>query len=313
MAKRFRLTSKQKAVLTTLAPACKVAALPVLAIGMFFAVCLASTNTVKGTAVFFAALAFVCGAAGFKRLRGRFTLPMMALGLFVLVGGISTFYAVAGKFALQEFLKLLIAFCFACVLLAVAPGEGAAPGRRIASVLSGFTAFSGLVSIDLISTRILSNGVVGMLNGFSEDYKNFHVLEVGTRINSIFQNPNVFASIVGLGVLLALGLVISSENSRERAGHLICLYVNALSFMLAFSMGAIGFIAAAFLVYLLLELPERRARLFVLMVETLLLTIPSVALISATSFSWAPKSLQVVTAAMKLKDVCSLEEKLWQT
>ena len=28
------------------------------------------------------------------------------------------------------------------------------------------------------------------------------------------------------------------------------------------------------------------------------------------SFSWAPKSLQTVTVAMKLKDVCSLEEKL---
>ena len=27
----------------------------------------------------------------------------------------------------------------------------------------------------------------------------------------------------------------------------------------------------------------------------------------------APKSLQMVTAAMKLKDDCSLEEKLWQT
>ena len=27
-------------------------------------------------------------------------------------------------------------------------------------------------------------------------------------------------------------------------------------------------------------------------------------------FSWAPKSLQMVTAAKKLKDVCSLEEKL---
>ena len=27
----------------------------------------------------------------------------------------------------------------------------------------------------------------------------------------------------------------------------------------------------------------------------------------------APKSLQIVTAAMKLKDACSLEEKLWQT
>ena len=26
---------------------------------------------------------------------------------------------------------------------------------------------------------------------------------------------------------------------------------------------------------------------------------------------WAPKSLQMVTAVMKLKDVCSLERKLW--
>ena len=30
-----------------------------------------------------------------------------------------------------------------------------------------------------------------------------------------------------------------------------------------------------------------------------------------TLFSWTPKSLQMVTAAMKLKDTCSLEEKLW--
>ena len=30
-----------------------------------------------------------------------------------------------------------------------------------------------------------------------------------------------------------------------------------------------------------------------------------------TLFSWAPKSLQMVIAAMKLKDAYSLEEKLW--
>ena len=29
-----------------------------------------------------------------------------------------------------------------------------------------------------------------------------------------------------------------------------------------------------------------------------------------TFFSWAPKSLQMLTVAMKLKDACSLEEKL---
>ena len=32
-----------------------------------------------------------------------------------------------------------------------------------------------------------------------------------------------------------------------------------------------------------------------------------------TLFFWAPKSLQMVTAAMKLKDGCSLEEKLRPT
>ena len=31
---------------------------------------------------------------------------------------------------------------------------------------------------------------------------------------------------------------------------------------------------------------------------------------TVTDFPWAPKSLQMVTAVMKLKDTCSLEEKL---
>ena len=34
---------------------------------------------------------------------------------------------------------------------------------------------------------------------------------------------------------------------------------------------------------------------------------------SVRLFFWAPKSLQIVIADMKLKDACSLEGKLWQT
>ena len=30
-------------------------------------------------------------------------------------------------------------------------------------------------------------------------------------------------------------------------------------------------------------------------------------------FTWAPKSLQMVTVTMKLEDACSLKEKLWPT
>ena len=42
--------------------------------------------------------------------------------------------------------------------------------------------------------------------------------------------------------------------------------------------------------------------------------IDRLAMETVTNFSFlAPKSLQMVTAAMKLKDAYSLEEKLWQT
>ena len=34
---------------------------------------------------------------------------------------------------------------------------------------------------------------------------------------------------------------------------------------------------------------------------------------TVTNFTWAPKSLQMETAAMKLKDAYSLEGKLWPT
>ena len=35
--------------------------------------------------------------------------------------------------------------------------------------------------------------------------------------------------------------------------------------------------------------------------------------VTFTLFSWTPKSMWMMTAAMKLKDTCSLEGKLWQT
>ena len=42
-------------------------------------------------------------------------------------------------------------------------------------------------------------------------------------------------------------------------------------------------------------------------------TMETLFLLWVTLFFWAPKSLQMVIAAMKLKDAYSLEEKLWPT
>lgn len=267
----------------TLDPRLMKAALPVCTVLFFLTVCLTSIGTVKETAIFSILLSFAGGAFCFSRLRQRITLPVIAMALFVLMGGISTFYALAGKFALQEFLKVLISFCLAIFMLAATPGEGAAPGRRIASVLEGCTALAGLFSIDLLSTHLLSTPFLKLMIRFCEEYTAIDGVEIGTRMTSIFQNPNVFAGCAGIGVLLSLGLVLSSASVRERIIHLICLFVNALSFLLAFSMGAIAFIAVAFVVYLILERTERRASLFILMLETLAVTLAATVLIASNS------------------------------
>ena len=106
----------------------------------FLLVCFMVSKTMKGVALACVAAVLLVGVKGFSRLKERFTLPMLAATVFVLMGGISTFYAIAGKFALQEFLKLLISLCTAVVLLVWAPGEGVAPGRRVAAVISRFCA-----------------------------------------------------------------------------------------------------------------------------------------------------------------------------
>lgn len=249
----------------------------------FWAVCLTSASTVKMTALTLTALTLASVFLFFSKLRGRIGLPLLLLAAVVVMDGVSTLYAVSGKFALYEFLKVLAAFCLALLLLACAPERDT--GRWIAKVLSGCSAIAGLVSIDLLSTRLFSGLVLKALAVFTPDYGDLAGVEAGVRMTSLFGNPNVFAGVAGLGVLLSLGLARSSRALWERRVHLSCLYVNALSFLLAFSMGASGAIAVAFLVHLALEQRQaRRVRLLVLMAETLVLTVMSAAVISVTSF-----------------------------
>lgn len=284
------------------------------ALGFFSAVCLASVNTAKVTALLCVALALVVGLFCFTRLRERFHLPMLMLALFTAMGGVSTFYAVSGKFALREFLKLLISFCLAVAFLSLVKGEGSKPARKIASTLAWGAAISGVISIDLLSTHIIS-GLFSVISGiFSSDYADMGGVEAGVRMTSMFQNPNVFAACVGIGVMLGLGLVLSAETEKERRNSLICLYINALSFVLAFSMGAIAFAALGFLSYLLLERKERRAELFVLMVETLLVTLVGMIPIAVTSLdTWNGfQPIPLICLALGAAALCLLDRHVGQ-
>lgn len=271
---------------------------------LFTVLCLCSASTVKaagiGLSFCLAGGAFVC----FGSLRDRIGIPMLALCLFVVMDGVSAFYAIAGKFALYEFLKVLCALCIVLLLTALAPGRGEKPVRWIGTILEVACAAAALVSVDLLSTHIVSGAVLKALEGVTPDYSGLAGVEAGVRMTSIFANPNIFAGCAGIGVLLSLGLTLSSKG-RERILHCALLYVNSLAFVLAFSMGASGAIACAFVAYLLLENRVKRPESLVLMLETLVLTIVAAGTVSMTSFG-AWDGVNPIPLACTILGACTL-------
>lgn len=251
----------------------------------FLVICLSSVSTAKGIAMVAAICAIAALVFRHKQFASRLSVPFLVLSLWVTMNGISTLYAVSGKFALRAFVVVLTSFCCVILLLALAKGEDRQLGRGFATVLEGAAAVAGLVSIDLLSTYLLSTPVLGLLRLFTSDYSNLSGVEAGVRMTSIFTNPNVFAGCMGIGVFLSLGLAGTSQQKGHRRFHLVCLYINALSFFLAFSMGASGVIVVAFLVYLLFERKSARGAALVLMVETLILVAAAGFLVSATSLT----------------------------
>ena len=256
-----------------------------LILAFFLVICLSSVSTAKGIAMVAAICAIAALVLRHKQFVARLSVPFLALSLWVIMNGVSTLYAVSGKFALRAFVVVLTSFCCVILLLALAKGEDRQLGRGFATVLEGAAAVAGLVSIDLLSTHLISTPVLGLLRLFTSDYNNLGGVEAGVRMTSIFINPNVFAGCMGIGVFLSLGLAGTSQQKGHRRFHLVCLYINALSFFLAFSMGASGVIAVAFLVYLLLERKNARGATLVLMVETLILVAAAGFLVSATSLT----------------------------
>ena len=250
----------------------------------FLALSVCKDISASGLALLIVLVAAVAAVMCYTRLKRLVTVPMAALFLLVLLCGVSTFYADNRSFALEEFLKIFSAYGMALLLVLLSGEDAACAGHRVATVLEAAAAFAGVVSIDLLSTHLISDPVLRILDGISGNYRYLPGVEIGVRMTSMFTNPNAFAGCMGIGVLLSLGLVLSSESRRERMVHLCCLFICALSFVLAFSMGATAMILPAFLLYLILEKKERRAALFFLMLQTLVLAVLAAGLIYMTAF-----------------------------
>ncbi|MBN7774035.1 O-antigen ligase family protein [Clostridium aminobutyricum] len=202
-----------------------------------------------------------------------YTGPLFFMILAYLIwNGISICYADVPKAALFEFTKLIIAAAvfFTILVLAVPTKKGFG---RVAATLTIVTSIFGIVSIDAASDGPLATGFKAFMGLFTSSMQHFGVLEQGIRITGIFGNANTFAGVIALGIFLCLYLIVSSEGAKERTLGIILLSIHALTYLLLFSLGSIVMFLIACILMILVTPKGERLQLFMLMAETVIVTL----------------------------------------
>ena len=200
------------------------------------------------------------------RVKRLLTPTAFAVFAYMLLSGISTLYAKSGKFAIAEFSCLLTAFAIYMVI-ALFSKESKISFRRTVAVLACAAAPVGVLSIDAASCNILMRPIRTLMEVVSSGYGNtggyFY-----SRLNTIFGNPNVYAGLMSIACLLSLWLVITAQTRKQKILCTILLMVNAVSYLLAFSMGSLGVFVLACLLMLALSPKEQRIGFFLLLLQT---------------------------------------------
>lgn len=209
------------------------------------------------------------GKSPISNIRNRLSIPVLGVCAYLLLNATASLYSAYGSFASAEFGKILGAFCiFAILVFRLKLGYG----RWVAATLSTITALFSLLSIDASSLKLFSGFYFQIMDSLGCTYGSLGTgYEEGVRITGIFGNPNILAGILAFGIFLGLYLVMTSKGGKDLLGNCLVLEINALGFLLAFSMGAIGMFIVSVLIYLAVESRDHRLPLLVLMIETALL------------------------------------------
>ena len=222
-----------------------------------------------GMAVVF--IACTIGPRATANLRQRLGIPTLALLAYVALNAAAGLYTRFGTFSAGEFGKIFAAFS-ACAIVIFRLRQERFAG--FAAMFAGVSGAYALISIDASSLRVISDLFVLLMNRMGCAYKLSEMgYEAGVRVTGVFGNANILGGILALGVFLALYLVFSAKTGRGRFGGCLLLGINALGFILAFSMGAIAMFVVSALIYLLAAAKGDRLPLFLLMVETAVITV----------------------------------------
>lgn len=182
-----------------------------------------------------------------RDVRAVQSVPALMLLGYVVITGIGLFWALSGKFFLQEYSKV---FASTALLLAIVCKRDFAVGhaKQIMTVVAGTGALYSVLSVEAATTEISRALFKLFLPAMADVAMGF---EEGTRLTGIFGNANVSASVLAVSILFSVALLCDAQSKKERSLYAALLSLNAFAFLLSFSMGGIACFVLAVLAYLL--------------------------------------------------------------
>ncbi len=195
------------------------------------------------------------------------SIPAMLFLTYIVVSGLTRFWAISGKFFLKEYAEIFVsAALFLGVMLCKNFDRNTV--RHIMRVISGVSTVYCILSVEAATTGISDSILRSLLNysGISTGF------EVGTRLTGIIGNANVLSSIVALGIFCSICLLCREENPTEKLVYAAMYAVNAFVFLLLFSMGGTAcFILSVF--FYLIFAGKNRSGALVRMLECAIPTV----------------------------------------
>lgn len=243
-----------------------------ITLALFFAFVLVAVTITIGRVSNIAMLLFLLFSirkSSIANLKEHFSLPVVGLACMILVYGVSGIYSPFGETAVLELFRGLCAFSIAgFVVLRFQK-------KHVPALLWGFVIIVTIVSVlslDAASSRVLFQPVADLADYCKVDMLSFDAVS-SNRLNGIFNNSNVLASLTALAMLIGLYQIQSGESRKSRFWAVLLLGVNAMTFFLSLSRGGILCFAVALLAYLLLTKKGQRVRLFMLMLFSAVVTV----------------------------------------
>ena len=186
--------------------------------------------------------------------------PSLFLVGYVIFSFFTLFWAMSGKFFLQQYYKVFIAF-FVYLLVATRRELDRRYARHVMAIIAGLSAIYAFFSVAGTASPALHDMLV----------QRFSVMEgglrfTGARIYGIMANSNIEASLFTIGVIFSVALICDSEKHWQRALWAAALSITATGLLLGFSMGALACFAVALVVYLIAA-GEGRSALLLRMLE----------------------------------------------